>query len=268
MHPLEEFCISPEFFFEMTLTAVFDESGKYNDSARVVFAGVLATQDDWIRLSREWNTRLREWTRNLPKGHSLRSKEPFLHMVELNQAHKRGDGANEIESLVKDLAALICKYAQEVFANTITVAEFKALGPGALKRYEDPFYYAFEACMKAVAGSDVLGTLDNVMLVCDHSDEYCVKSLEAYRRMILRERRIGQRIPCITFGDDKRYPPLQAADMYAYCHRSRLIGLSDLLWKGPLEVIDSTFSNHLSRDILLVKGDVRHGQQRQPENSE
>jgi hypothetical protein len=260
MHPLDGFSFYHNRVFEMTLSAAFDESGKYHDpNGRVVFAGFLANQDEWNKLGPKWFTRLRAWNRNLSNAHPLKSDEPFLHMTELNQAHKNGDGTREIELLVKDLAHLIGEHVLEAFANTVTAKEFKALGQTAVKRFKDPFYYAFEACIKSISDSDSMGPRDNAILICDDSDEYSVECLKAYRRLKGRIPDIVKRIPCITFGDDKQYAPLQAADMYAYCFRSKIVGSSESLWNEPLEIIHSVLSDQTTSAISLTNGEVYHG---------
>jgi hypothetical protein len=71
----------------MTLSAMFDESGKWNDSEHVVFAGFVGRQDKWAEFTHDWNMRLRS---DLP----LEGRDnPVLHMVELNRAHKKADDA-------------------------------------------------------------------------------------------------------------------------------------------------------------------------------
>jgi len=240
----------------MTLSAVFDESGKFNDSEHVVFAGFIGGQPNWVEFTHDWNVRL---SKDLP----MRGEQnPFLHMVELNRAHKRSEDKYErekLETLVADLARLICKYAIEGFSNSITIHDFNTLDAAARARHRDPFYYAFEAGVKSIGASGALGTRDNVMLICDDSDEYCVKCLEAYRRMKLKQPDLLRRVPCITFGDDKQYAPLQAADMYAYCFRAKLVNADPGLWNEPLRIILSEFSDQVRTDILLHEGEVERG---------
>jgi Protein of unknown function (DUF3800) len=245
----------------MTLTAVFDESGKYLDSEHVVFAGFIAEQVQWDRLTHEWNTRLRQSLPMRPPENNV-IKNPALHMVELNRRYVRTEDGDkrEIEALVGDLAALICKYALEGFANSITVKDFNRLSPDLRKRFKDPFYYAFEAGIKTITESRAVSApLDNVMLICDDSDEYSSQCLESYRRLKRKQTVIAQKIPCITFADDKQYAPLQAADMYAYCVRARLVGSPNGLWNKPLGVLHSHFSDHIHSDILLKDGEVEPG---------
>jgi hypothetical protein len=240
----------------MTLSAMFDESGKFKDCEQVVFAGFIGEQDKWNGFSHDWNVRL---LRNMPR---VGGQLPFLHMVELNRRHKKSSDSVEklmLETLVADLAQVICKYATEGFANSITVADFNALDPIARARYKDPFYYAFEAGVKSISTSAALGEKDNVMLICDDSEEYSVDCLRAYRRMKQKQPDLLLRVPCITFGDDKQYPPLQAADMYAYCVRSKLASAADGLWNEPLKIIHECFSEHVKTDILLHKDEVERG---------
>jgi hypothetical protein len=128
----------------MTLSAMFDESGKWNDSEHIVFAGFIGRQDKWAEFTHDWNMRLRS---DLP----LEGRDnPVLHMVELNRAHKKADDAEKakLELLAADLARIICKYVLEGFAHVVSMSEFNALRPDQKKRYKDPFYYAFEAGVK------------------------------------------------------------------------------------------------------------------------
>jgi Protein of unknown function (DUF3800) len=240
----------------MTLSAAFDESGKYGDSEHVVFAGFIARQDKWQEFTHEWNVRL---LKDLPR---VEGRLPVLHMVELNRKHKRAKEREEkrrVESLVADLARLICKFALEGFANTITMAEFTLLDQDQRKRYKDPFYYAFEAGVKSISKCEALGPHDNVMLICDDSEEYSSQCLESYRRIKRLEPEIMKRVPCITFGDDTQYAPLQAADLYAYCCRANRSRTDDGLWVEPLRIIHGEFSDHVRTDILLNQNEVEHG---------
>jgi hypothetical protein len=240
----------------MTLSAVFDESGKWNDSERVVFAGFVGQQDKWVAFTHDWNVRL---CGDLPLGGR---DNPVFHMVELNRAHRMmTDDAEKVklELLVADLARVICKYVVEGFAHVVSMAEFNALRPEQKKRYKDPFYYAFEAGVKSITQIGVLRPHDNVMLICDDSEEYSAECLKSYRRLKRLEPDISKRIPCITFADDKYYAPLQAADMYAYCIRAQRVGATAGLWNEPLEIIHSYFSEHVHSDILLNAGEVKSG---------
>jgi hypothetical protein len=113
--------------------------------------------------------------------------------------------------------------------------------------------------MKNITQMDTLRPRDNVMLICDDSEEYSSECLRAYRRLKQLEPLISKRVPCITFADDQYYAPLQAADMYAYCVRAQHVGSAPGLWKGPMEIIHSYFSEHVHSDILLSAGEVERG---------
>jgi hypothetical protein len=229
----------------MTLNAAFDESGKYNDCKLVIFGSLM---------NREWSTRLRRAGIPLPQGR----KGPFLHMVELNRLHMRAGGnraaQRKIEALANSLANCICEFALEGCWNYITVNRFNSLPESERGRYKDPFYYAFEAGVLALANSTCLGPDDEIALICDDSDE-ARKCLESFRKLKNREPSVKNKIPVVAFGDDEVYPPLQAADMFAYCARAAGSSASGSgLWNEPLRIMLSKFSD-LDHEPITVNTD-------------
>src|ERR1700693_743704 len=160
---------SGELALTMTFNAVFDESGKQNDSDVVVFAGFFTTADRWTEFGREWNTELRK------------NKLTYFRMVDAVQLNgsfsKFRNKRPALTSLVSRLADLICKYAMEGTINRISTAEFKALKETVRLRYKNPFYYAFEGGIEALANSLTLEPTDRFNLICDDSEEYSSECL-------------------------------------------------------------------------------------------
>ena len=241
--------LSPEdILASITLLAAFDESGKHNDCGHVVFGGFISTQEKWNEFTVEWNARLG------------RAGMRFLHTGELCDAYRLCEGQakrNEIETLIGDLTAVVCKYALEGFVSHISVRDFKKLDQTQRKKYKDPFYYAFESGIKSIMQSTTLAPQNLALLVCDDSEEYSSECLKAYRRLKVRENKIAERIPGICFSDDKRYPPLQAADMFAYSYRRSITNPTEKsLISIPLEILMSHFGHHLRGELRLKNGEV------------
>lgn len=241
----------------MTLQAAFDESGKYADCERVVFGGLIFDPSSHImEFNRAWGTLLRSSGVKLPQGRL----GDFLHMVELNRLHKLSSGdrsaQEKIEKFAESLAKCICEFALGGSLNTITVADFKALPDEMRRRQKDPFYHAFEAGVMALSRHPCVGPQDDIALCCDDSDD-AVKCLQSFKKLKRLEASVVEKIPFIGFGDDKVFPPLQAADMFAYCYRAKVSSPDDGLWTAPLEIMLSTFSEHTPGDILLgPSGDI------------
>ena len=135
--------------------------------------------------------------------------------------------------------------------SAITVAEFKALPKESRSRYRDPFYYAFEHGVMTMSKDKCVGVTDDLALMCDDSDD-AVKCLQAFQRLKKREPSVDAKVAVIAFGDDKRYPPLQAADMIAFCHRASKTSAERGLWSAPLEIILATFSETRSHEDITV----------------
>lgn len=241
----------------MTLNAVFDESGKHNDCDLVVFGGlILDAQEIRDRFNARWGTLLRGANVLLPQGRA----GPFLHMSELNNSYKKTSdraGQRRVEALVESLAKYICESAIGGSWHSITVADFKSLSAKARRHYKDPFYHAFEAGVISLSKSACVGPTDDLSLICDDSDEYAVKCLESFKRLRKAHPAVSEKLPVIAFGDDKVYPPLQAADMFAYCYRAARSNPGEGLWSVPLQIFLSTFSDMSHEDIRLDdKGNI------------
>ena len=79
-------------------------------------------------------------------------------------------------------------------------------------------------------------------LVCDDSEEYSSECLKVYRRIRSLHPEVAARIGGICFQDDKVYPPLQAADLFAYCYREKAEKVPKGIWVDVLGVFQETFS--------------------------
>jgi len=94
---------------------------------------------------------------------------------------------------------------------------FKRLPVDQRKKLVDPQYCGFEGCMKIVIGG--LSAEHDLHVVCDSTEEYSEKMLGLYLRMRRKDAQFKKRCIAITFAEDNMFPPLQLADIVAYCER-------------------------------------------------
>jgi hypothetical protein len=132
------------------------------------------------------------------------------------------------------------------------VQEFRGLPAKNRVRYKDPFYYAFEHAVAGLTKDHCIGPADDLALICDDSDD-AVKCLESFLKLKKSDPAVAQKIPVISFGDDKVYPPLQAADMLAHSYRSFKAHSNKGLWGIVLETLAQTFTD-ITRDPIVLNG--------------
>ena len=243
---LPQLDLSEELLLAMTTyNVVFDESGKYNDSEFVIFAGFFATSDQWTEFGKKWHTLLR--------------KEGLTWLHTIDAVQTKGDYAKfreripDRDALLLSLADLICEYAIEGTINRISMEEFKTLDRAVYQRYKDPFYYAFEGGIEALAKSPTLDPNDRFNLICDDSEEYSSECLKAYRRLCKLNPEIASKFGMICFGNDKMYSPLQAADMLAYCFRRVSSGITDDICATVLTRFLKVFSDHSHGPLIATE---------------
>ena len=87
-------------------------------------------------------------------------------------------------------------------------------------------------------------------LLCDDSEEYSSECLKVYRRFRKLEPGLASKIGSLCFVNDETYPPIQAADLMAFCRRRELEGNPPLVWKNVLKKILERFSVHDTSEVL------------------
>lgn len=226
-----------------SIAVIFDESGKLGSAEHVVFAGFYAVSERWDEFSKEWNHKLR--------------RSGLTHWSTKDAAHSNGqykqfrNRREDLDSLVISLSKIICRFAIGGLAQIVTVKEFEALDQQSRERLKDPWYCAFEAGMKSLLQAEAIEPTDLFVLECDDSEEYSSESLKVYRRLRRQEPALANRIAGICFHDDKFHPPVQAADLFAYCHRKRAEGISKGIWADALRLLDETYSVQNPGDLIV-----------------
>jgi hypothetical protein len=221
--------------------AAFDESGKA-DREHVVFAGLISYPGRWSQMIDKWMSLL--------EPHGLRYWRS-TNAAQLNEQFTRfRQRRKDLEKLTLDLVQLICEYAEGGSVNSVTMELYNKLGPDRRQEWKDPFYAAFQHGMLALVGAAHVGAVDTVTLVCDDSEEYSSECLKMYRRLKKLNPGVTGRLVSVCFHDDSVYPPLQAADLFAFCYRKKAEGTLSGIWLESLELLNDTFSVREPGDLI------------------
>jgi hypothetical protein len=224
-----------------TLNAVFDESGGV-DRSHVIFAGLIAMPEQWEEMGIPWRSALRKhglnYWRTVEAAHMNDSFKKFRKRPE------------ELRTLALHLADLVCKHAGGGHVNSVSVEEFNQLKDTVRKRLRTPFYAAFESGIRTLMLEENIDIGDKFNLICDDSEE-SVECHRAYRSLRKQSPEIGKRIGGICFLDDKMYFPVQAADLYAFCHRKKIENDLKGIWAEVMARFDEIFSVQIPGDIIV-----------------
>ncbi len=190
--------------------ACFDESGKPKDKDYVVFAGAVATDDQWSVISEQWNAILTEnHIRYLTMKEAFRFKGEFKDWRE-----RKTDRDRLLVKLATMAHPLLAFYVSAPIENK----DFENLPDKQRAKLKHVQYCGFEACVRKTIET-VKNREMRVHIYCDSSEDYSRECLELY--INLKRTHLDMREKCIaiTFADDEHFPPLQMADMIAYCVR-------------------------------------------------
>jgi hypothetical protein len=184
----------------MILHGCFDESGKWQDSKFLAFAGYVS----WIDV---WNVFASEWQAQLVK-HGLKS----LH----TNAEKRPE-------VLLDFARIIKSHRLFGVCTAIDTSAYRSLPSSdrRLIRYA-PKALAFYLTIKSVVDRPDMDE-HHLGLICDDDQEYSMECYKILNRVRNSDSRIKEKVFSICFADDKKYSPLQAADLLAYLTRQELM---------------------------------------------
>jgi hypothetical protein len=193
----------------MTISAFFDESGKFKDQDVVTFCGVAAPAlqfqqhfaNDWLRCL------------NANDIFSLTAKEAFNSRRPLSEKNPALGLDNRIDSLLPFLAC-IRKHIHVVTGVAINVKEFKKLPSHYYQLLgNNPHFTAFLRTILKII--ELSAQNHHVSLVCDDEEEMALPMYKMYRRVKLINPAAREQLRAITFADDRFSFGLQAADLIA-----------------------------------------------------
>jgi len=191
------------------LIAYFDESGS-KDTPIITMAGYLSDEHKWERFEREWRKSLKE--------HGAK----YLHMKEFAQSRGEFEGWPEWKrkALVKKLAWVIKSSVIFRVGVIVPCADYRetvgAANPRDTRR--TAFWCCFLSCISAIlVYCEKHRINDDIGLVFDENSESSQHANGFYSSLKeLPEIKNRQQLASLSFADDKKVTPLQAADLLAY----------------------------------------------------
>ena len=211
------------------LIAYFDESGS-KDTPLVTMAGYLSDEHHWNRFEREWARALNE--------HGAK----YLHMKEY--AHCRGEFEGWPEwkrkALMKKLIWTIKSNVKFRVGIVVPCEAYQqivgSIDPNNTRL--SPFCHCFQSCMRAISEYCQKHKItDDVALVFDENNESSKHASGFYTSFKQSNAPSRNQLVSLSFADDKKVTPLQAADLLAYelnkYHRGYV--------RKPLEMLDGTY---------------------------
>jgi len=202
----------------LVLHGFFDESGKLADSEYVVFAGFVARPESWDHFSFEWKKRLESSPRKIP----------YLHTAEaMNLRGKIWQKwtAPERDALLIDLAEIAHRNVLHGIVAHALSNDFR-VHPILKEKLGDPHYAAFEACMMGLLEYSK-SSKDALHIIADDEEKYGVECYKLLNKLRIRHPRVRNLMSGFCLNDDRKFPPLQAADMWSYFHRQELVRLKN-----------------------------------------
>jgi hypothetical protein len=185
--------------------AYFDYSGSQGDCPNVVYAGAMATDKVWLDVSDNWVKTLGK--RNISS----------LHMAEIMRPAWRGRRQNERDELLVTLSDLVADSVERIFVGVHSTAQWMKLPEAQRVKFRNIQNTMFEACVKTLFEVSDLRANDTVHLYFDSSGD-AAEHLKTYLAIRQRSALIKGKCATIAFGEDELMPPLQVADMIAYCY--------------------------------------------------
>lgn len=227
----------------VVLIGYFDDSV---DGDLVCMAGYVSTAEKWEEFERRWKQVLAKY------GIS------FFHMKEY--AHRVGEFSSWPEerriSLMKELVVVIQDCVLYGVAVAISAKDYESELPSELKKFlRDPYYLAVYSCLTQSLHYHMSNHADEeIAFVWDEKSKVAAEMQRIYAAyksadFIPRRELLGS----LTFADDKKFVPLQAADLLAYEYRKYHEGWARRPMDGLNEIHGAYFSYNRENLVKYAK---------------
>jgi len=191
-----------------TVTAFFDESGKFKDHKVISFAGVAGFNEEFQPFADEWGRLLHRNGLQI-----LSAKDAFNARRPLSRKNTRV-GVKERNEDLSQFVACIRKHLSLVTGVTIDVRAFKKLPSHFFQTYgNDPVFVAFARALLKVV--EFTPDPDKISFICDDEEQVAIHIYRLYRRIKTVFPKARKKLVGITFADDRVLFALQAADLVA-----------------------------------------------------
>ena len=205
------------------IQAWIDDSGVKGTDPVFVLAGFIARADLWAKFSDEWSKTLNEW--------------PTIEYLKMNEAAKL-DGqfrgwsvAARDEKLRKLVAVLVRNAPRRAIHFTYDTADFqKYRVPRILPPIADPYFEGACGIMAGVCYDEIdLGVPEEVEIIFDEHSIFRPRLHLWYPLLKARYELYDPALKGVLpmqplFKDDKKFVPLQAADVVAWLFRTAFSG--------------------------------------------
>jgi hypothetical protein len=191
-----------------TVTAFFDESGKFKDHKVISFAGVAGFNEEFQPFADEWGRLLYRNGLQI-----LSAKDAFNARRPLSRKNTRV-GVKERNEDLCQFVGCIRKHLSVVTGVTIDVRAFKKLPSHFFQSYgNDPVFVAFARALLKVV--EFTPDPDKISFICDDEEQVAFHIYRLYRRIKRVYPEARKKLVGITFADDRVLFGLQAADLVA-----------------------------------------------------
>jgi hypothetical protein len=200
--------ISKENEWLMTVSAFFDESGKFRDKEVICFGGVVSFADHFNVFADEWRRLLK-----INGLKSLHATEAFKHRRPLSKKNQ-DTGVNKRINDLMPFILCIRKHLLAVVGIAVDVRGFKSLPSHFFQFYgNDPIYMAFARMILQVI--DFTPDGDRISMIVDEDEETTLPFYRLYKRVKKVWPGARQKLAGVSFVDDKFLFALQASDLVA-----------------------------------------------------
>jgi len=225
------------------LIAYLDESGS-KDTPILTMAGYIADERKWLRFEREWRKAMKEFG------------VTHLHMRQFTQSRGEFAGWSEAQrrAFMNRVTWIIKSSVMYRVGAVIPCADYQQtvglVEPGNTRI--TPFWCSFLSCISAIlAYCKRFGITDDIALVFDENSESSQHATGYYTSFKeLPGVKNRSQLVSLSFADDKKFTPLQAADLLAYELNKYHRGFK----RKPLEKLDGTPGTFAIWDRKMLEG--------------
>jgi hypothetical protein len=207
----------------LTIQAYIDDSGVIGTDPIFVLAGFMARAEQWAAFSDAWKSYLDE--------------PPSLQYLKMNEAAKlkgefRGWTDEQRDRKLRGLVEIIKRFppSKAIYALIDLIAWEEIMAPGLAKPMANPYYMGFHVVLSGVCHEVVdSGQSDEIELIFDKQVIFgprialwypVVKDSIATAQPEELNRIANALPPSPMFRDDRKFVPLQAADILAWLIRT------------------------------------------------
>lgn len=190
----------------MTISAFFDESGKFQNQSVISFGGVTSDGWDFAAFGKEWDELL-----HVNGLESLTMKEVLKAHLPLS-ASVEALGTNNRVSALLPFISCIRKHLQCAAGMALDANTFKALPSHYFQALGDnPFFISFARILAEIL--EITGKGEVINIICDDEEQMACPMYKIYRKIKIVYPDAREKLKALTFADDELFKGLQAADM-------------------------------------------------------